>query len=117
MEPGPELDALVKKCVMRRTTTDLERFFLNSGLIDRWSPSTSIADAWVVVEMLDGGGPYKTYGWDIYSKNRDHPWRAAVYEGVVVIADAFADTAPHAICLAALEAVGVEPSTPDTEEE
>ncbi|MFS0591750.1 hypothetical protein AB1L05_09120 [Cytobacillus horneckiae] len=66
-----------------------------------FSPSTKIQDAWMVAEKL----PYDVK----VTKYKDLEPK---YQGLVFIPDnvqmVFADTAPMAICLAALKAVGVE---------
>jgi hypothetical protein len=69
--------------------------------------STDIAAAWEVVEKLtadhefrfqaDYYGPFVQFIRYAEDKNGDHPDYSSS-----------ADTAPHAICLAALKAVGVE---------
>lgn len=61
-----------------------------------WSPSTDIAAAWSVVEKMR-----------MQIEPTRKGWRAGVYGG---LSDkrATADTAPLAICLAALKAIGVE---------
>jgi hypothetical protein len=60
--------------------------------------STQIADAWLVVEKLKQLRPDV----GLY----DHGWVCTFYGDLVCSADA--DTAPLAICLSALKAVGVE---------
>jgi len=57
--------------------------------------STDIAAAWEVVEKASGEGPHK---WSI--TNEHDTW----YVSANGVAEAEADTAPHAICLAALKA-------------
>lgn len=124
MEAGRELDALVAEKVMGLTRHDesyvtesigkVLRFVWRDGCGDcvysgdMFLPrySTNIADAWEVVERLvSTPGP-----------NGDHHSVQVDYSGdaVVVIDEnedwqvsAIADTAPLAICLAALKAKGV----------
>ena len=125
MEPGRELDALVAEHVMEwvhvRTSTqgygecwelpDGTRLCTGSeimpGLIG-FAPSTDIAAAWEVVEKLvppmwvtfDSPDPYSDK-WIV--------WLSRVYSAedpVVETERAEADTPAHAICLAALKAVG-----------
>jgi len=83
-----------------------------------WNPSTNIADAWRVVEklcnwdvddnmlVLEGQGP------DIEEEGQPgwvaKQWWKADIVGIAGHNIGEADTAPHAICLAALKAVGVE---------
>jgi hypothetical protein len=74
----------------------------------RWKPSTNIAAAWQVVDMLYkrgfGVGVVMQHGWDTACE-------CIVFKTSIVDDDtihASADTAPHAICLAALAALGVE---------
>jgi len=75
-----------------------------------FQPSTSIADAWLVVEKMtkDGEWPcvHVSPG-ERETENGDyenHRWRCHIekQDGTAVVR--FADTAPEAICLAALEA-------------
>ena len=81
--------------------------------------STSIAAAWEVVEKLRDSGLTV----DICSDAVDEEWEVEVwrpeeeneYGQVRVATPGYADTAPHAICLAALAAVGALP--PAQEEE
>ena len=67
MKPGPELDALVAEKVMGWTAVYLSdgvNTWLDDGVNTGrmisgdypWSPSTSIADAWEVVEKLGKDG-------------------------------------------------------------
>lgn len=62
-----------------------------------WSPSRDIRAAWEVVEKLQGGLRFEL------RRRPDGGFWA--YFGEELSAEA--DTAPHAICLAALKAVGV----------
>jgi Phage ABA sandwich domain len=102
VKPGPELDALVYEKVFGN------RPFKRDPLVPRFLPhySTSIADAWKVMEKLGDGcvNEFRTHrscvgrcGWHAHFGNLDLP-----------NVDAWSDTAPHAICLAALRAVGIE---------
>jgi hypothetical protein len=70
---------------------------------------TDIAAAWEVVEKMQGGGPFKSWwsaietpGWPT---GTDSKYTARVFEGSVCIANENADTAPLAICRAALAAI------------
>lgn len=68
-----------------------------------WSPSTDIKDAWEVVEKLRMTlTPTHDGGWIAQTRYRYRE------PDLLTPFDAKAPTAPHAICLAALEAVGHE---------
>ena len=112
MEAGRELDALVAEKVMGWTIRNgdwvdgegyaqWEAFDSDYSDSPRFAPSTDIAAAWAIFE--------KTLG---HVERRGHPipgeeWLATIwYEGKA--GQAFADTAPLAICLAALKVVGAE---------
>jgi hypothetical protein len=98
MKPGCELDALVAEKVMGWCTdTDRGGFLLDF--------STSIADAWVVVEKLAS-----TYLFCL--ENSGSFWVADFGRSADRRAQCTAETAPHAICLAALKAVGYERGEP-----
>jgi hypothetical protein len=107
VKPGSELDALVAEKVFGKRVIE--------GIISYPNYSTSISDAWEVVEVLRRRPPKEAeemyaelsiescevtgvvswwVGW------RWHEWTDNKTEAV-------SDTAPHAICLAALKAVGV----------
>lgn len=81
--------------------------------------STSIAAAWEVVEKLRDNGLHVC----ISSDAVDEEWEVEVwrpeedneYGQVMVGTPGYADTAPHAICLAALSAVGASTPTGETE--
>lgn len=81
-----------------------------------WSPTTDIAAAWEVVEKMDAEhrtlrvSRHPVMGWEceIFPP---YPWREHTNEGVRVHSTSYsasADTAPEAICLAALRARGVD---------
>jgi hypothetical protein len=118
-----ELDALVAEKVMGRTlkfhsregfdqiarngnwSGTYEEFLDNQ---DYWSPSTDIAAAWEVVDHLTrdrGEGPILEFG---LTRDFEHSWEAefSIRSGGLN-ALAYSDTAPLAICLAALKAIGV----------
>lgn len=122
MKAGRELDTLVAEKVMGwEATADglywdarqkRTRLVLGSviakkreemGIENRpgfvFAPSTDIAAAWEVVEKADL--------WSLYGSIGDGPYRACIQfedrEGLMT-----ADTAPLAICLAALKAVSQE---------
>ncbi len=111
IEPGRELDLLIAKkvmgCYVRRNFKGCFDLVIPGGVncIDfieeegAWFSvphySTNIAAAWEVVEKL---------GNDFFELSRggsglSDGWSALTAEG-----DAWAETAPHAICLAALKA-------------
>ena len=121
MEAGRELDALIAEKVMGwEATADglywdarqkRTRLVLGSAIAKKreemgiengpgfvFAPSTDIAAAWEVVEKADL--------WSLYGSIGDGPYRACIQfedrEGLMT-----ADTAPLAICLAALKAKGV----------
>ena len=121
MKAGRELDTLVAEKVMGwEATADglywdarqkRTRLVLGSAIAKKreemgiengpgfvFAPSTDIAAAWEVVEKADL--------WSLYGSIGDGPYRACIQfedrEGLMT-----ADTAPLAICLAALKAKGV----------
>lgn len=122
MKAGRELDTLVAEKVMgweatadglywdarqKRTRLVLgsviakkrEEMGIENGPGFVFAPSTDIAAAWEVVEKADL--------WSLYGSIGDGPYRACIQfedrEGLMT-----ADTAPLAICLAALKAVSQE---------
>ena len=122
MKAGRELDALIAEKVMGwEATADglywdarqkRTRLVLGSAIAKKreemgiengpgfvFAPSTDIAAAWEVVEKADL--------WSLYGSIGDGPYRACIQfedrEGLMT-----ADTAPLAICLAALKAVSQE---------
>lgn len=119
MKPGPELDALIHVEVMKMPDENL--VYAIPGQAIRYSMqeavnlcppySTAIAAAWLVVEKLIKDGFYPDlisgenpggFYWncELHTANdEEHPDNPYQVCG---------DTAPHAICLAALKAVGVE---------
>lgn len=66
--------------------------------------STEIAAAWEVVSALGERAPFPQY-LEVANRYSDAAWIAKVFEGGVMVAEAYADTAPLAICRAALAAV------------
>lgn len=136
MEAGRELDALVAEKVMGATWTHQERWpggpadimklpdgsggvlaerrctdgrvLLAGGLRPY---STSISDAWEVVEKLAEHGFWLRLTFKTVVHDDDARWEAwfrCVQAGVRGDHVEHEPTAPHAICLAALKAVGVE---------
>lgn len=110
MKAGPELDALIATKVMGASFQEIKDadYFVNeSGGIgfDLPSYSTDIASAWLVVEKLR-----------LSVLKCNHGWRAGDlsyggHESSEFIFDAIAETAPHAICLAALKSVASIPKS------
>ena len=116
LQPGPEMDALICERVMewKKDECQIERgdcppyVHYPGDPAEHFSPSVDISAAWEVVEKM---------GSDVFQVERDVTsppnmrWEAGFEE---VREDpqsremvyAHADTAPHAICLAALKAVG-----------
>lgn len=119
MKPGRELDALVAEKVMgwRAHSPGYPSLVDINGVPTGWlasgqgsqgddpdfRPSTDIAAAWEVVERL-GGNMFQLHYDTRYGHENKTGW-AVILDGVVMCG--FADTAPHAICLAALKAAGV----------
>ena len=129
LEPGPELDALVATEVMEwhrnagtyQPTGWFNKFSLYTEFEDDrslpchetgddpvWSPSTSIADAWQVVEKMQAMNRQKDIHiqclydkWDVSMCHFERNGEGMEWGDWTINAD----TAPHAICLAALKAV------------
>ncbi|UAT29532.1 hypothetical protein K7T73_13075 [Bacillus badius] len=83
-------------------------FFYDDNEND-WCPSADIQDAWKVVESLRERKIFTIYdAWD--EKDEKIFCANFQYNDTYHVVDysAYADTAPMAICLAALKAVGVE---------
>jgi hypothetical protein len=119
---GPELDKLIADKVIGKQAIIVDgqcRMLWIEGQLDRphffhkysnpWAPSTEIADAWIVVEMLwnnfwpvGSGGPRLQA--TIYLQRSE--WVCDICdEGLFLRVSARAETAPLAICRAALKAV------------
>lgn len=104
MKPGRELDALVAEKVMSIPVKQLLAEPGWEGLDTLYSKvripqySTSIADAWKVVEKLSVMGIYLRVS-NVTGVGR---WRCATENQITD----FCETAPHAICLAALKSCG-----------
>jgi hypothetical protein len=130
MKPGRELDALVAEKVMGWRLEErgyVATFWVDeNGKVKRaaepcsidfcscevFSPSTDISDAWKVVEKL-GIIPNSFYIGYKTDKNGKKIYRAFFQKEnpittLIYTYEADAETAPLAICLAALKAVGVE---------
>lgn len=95
MRAGRELDALIAERVMGKKVDQSSPCLEDGSLIPRYS--THIADAWLVVERFENVEVEKFY----------HAYTAAVHieNRAYSIQE---ETAPLAICLAALKAVGNE---------
>ena len=111
LQPGEELDRLVAEKVMGAVFADGGEWFIDSmGPARRsndsgfawelWNPSTDIAQAWEVAEKLR-----ERYGVQINLFQHDRCQCIVGDREFADIADEWADTAAHAICLAALKAV------------
>jgi len=122
LQPGPELDALVAEKVMGWKVVEIHepsgrkvmRWLSDHGEglgmygVDDWTPSSDITLAWEVVEKIHNHGesfkplslsratglgePFSKFLWE------------ATFRMYPAICYATAETAPHAICLAALKA-------------
>lgn len=91
-KPGWELDALVATEVMNMTVAEMSSF----------CPSTDIDDAWMVLEKIG-----KMYPVSVFNQFGSEIWWCEVVVSDELI-ELGAETAPLAICLAALKAVGYE---------
>lgn len=106
MKPGRELDALVAEKVMGwQVGSSIYPWLVVDGKVTQrlaeWSPSTDIAAAWEVLTSP------KFCCWVMKSDHESGLITAQVeHDGNRRIAQS--ETAPHAICLAALRAVGGE---------
>lgn len=108
MTPGSELDALIAEKVMGWKDPEGISLALRDGRVVNtmdgvsWSPSTDIAAAWEVV------GRVRERGFEVYVLgNPKTPWGCRIWDGNQEMGFVrSAESAPHAICLAALKAVG-----------
>lgn len=118
MKPGHELDILVAKKVMKLSLEyiDVQNdgkhvwYSHDNDFFTTPSYSTDIEAAWEVLGKLwelevthYKSGVFRHY--DLVSDK--HWWTCDIFTEKVHV-QASSDTAPHAICLAALKAVGVE---------
>lgn len=127
IKPGRELDALVAEKVMGWTQMTWAKYYsrIPDGdyykgrrertkhwhnpdslekmrRIDSWHPSTGLADAWEVQAKF----PRVYVERDIAGE-----WSCEIWDGDdLLVTRMSADTAPHAICLAALEAIENAPA-------
>ncbi len=111
LQPGRELDALVAEKVM--SSCKLEGTFVQKidtvskivtvGTEWQYPPySTDISAAWDVVEKFKWAEPEVSYS------DEQHCWYGLMNKGPGSGIAYGAPTAPHAICLAALKAVGYD---------
>jgi hypothetical protein len=96
MKPGRELDVLVAKQVMGIDPDYDEGIYYFEGYADPKPYSTDITAAWEVVEKFN-----RRY----LELIKDGRYKCCLDSRNLESLCAFADTAPHAICLAALKAV------------
>jgi hypothetical protein len=120
MEAGPELDRIVAEKVMGwkllpGPTPKSSLWALPGDRIMgvEWSPSTNIEAAWMIIDHF-AARPQPNDHLPIELKMIDVDlWECAIWadggESALVGYTAKAPTAPHAICLAALRAVGHNP--------
>lgn len=108
MKAGRGLDALVAEKVMGWTPIPdapswSEGYRDANGIPQKTRPfSTSIADAWSVVEKLRANGfEYGVRSIDAFNHHVVFSRKREAFGEFAI-----SDTAPHAICLAALQAVG-----------
>ena len=115
MNAGRELDALVAEHVMgwslnsnnfghvpRGWPPEMTPLDTNYDPVDVPAYSTDIAAAWEVVEKMNA----EDIRLELYSPYGDPHWACQFWMEGELVAGAGVDTAPHAICLAALKAVG-----------
>lgn len=121
MKPSRELDALVAEKVMGISKEQINEWLKRHGEysysfneVHKFPYySTDIASAWEVVEKLElfkrkqpfDGGEYHQYCQLWQDDDEKGKWTIGDFESQLFIL-AEGETAPHAICLAALKAVG-----------
>lgn len=119
MKPGRELDKLIAEKIFKfetETVYDVWVFLRNEGKYSGgdWIPthvpdySTSITAAWQLVDKIRTltGIDYDSDLFTVQQLNSG--WRAGTMSFIDWTLEAVGDTAPHAICLAALKAAGVD---------
>jgi hypothetical protein len=109
LKPGRELDALVAEKVMGLLVIEPLRLYYRHPTVTDEIPeySTEIAAAWEVVEKIKTQVKAETDSRDFTIMYVDNKWLvgwALEYDGGMDKLVS-ADTAPHAICLAALKVV------------
>jgi hypothetical protein len=107
MKAGKKLDALIAEKIMRYKSTSFkfagfDLCEVKEGKLRRFSPSTSISDAWEVVEKLGEEFDFNL----VKIKGKNSMYMAEFYDGDKFVSSYFADTAPLAVCLSALRTVG-----------
>jgi hypothetical protein len=111
MKPGRELDTLVTEKVMgidigtRQAFKPIGEDFKYVGemrMNDIPHYSTDISAAWELMEKFKWAEPEVSYS------DEQHCWYAILNKGMNSGIMNTGDSAPHAICLAALKAVGYE---------
>lgn len=120
MKAGRELDALIAEKVMGLPEPDLKGHTIvplpDSVRSEAWSKipeySTNIADAWLVVEKLKDKDLHFVFGTVVFDNlggNRLTKNYGAFFGALGErIEQIEAETAPLAICLASLKAIGVQ---------
>ncbi len=102
MEPGPELDRLVAEALLNYRGPDQPPTCMGVIVAGR-QPSTNIAHAWEVVERMKAPDfTLLRYSADPIGDPGKRRWCANFNAQSI---NDVADTAPHAICLAALRAM------------
>jgi hypothetical protein len=107
---GPELSVEVARRVMGWDNAGLvnDRCYISCGQ-GFWAPHESISDAWEVVEKLFTVIPQQDIHIEHLAANQsgdDGQWSVSTcFENEAWVGFVYAETAPHAICLAALKAV------------
>lgn len=126
LPPGEILDALVAEQIMEFRWCDSYHGWVGGcgGQGKSWHPSRSTSDAMAVAKVLidkhkefppssfDGSVfkvDYSNSGWNVgfWIRARNYDNKTEEYEFSGWNGKAKADTLPHAICLAALKAVGI----------
>ena len=105
---GPELSVEVARCVMgwERAGIVNGKCYVPCGQ-GYWAPHEFIKDAWEVVEKVQANG-WTFHVDDVgFNNGIEGKWRVLLTEAETGDKHVFADgdTAPHAICLAALKAM------------
>jgi hypothetical protein len=120
MEPGRELDALVAEKVMGyklHYPENYDQCTVDKGhIIDCFEPSTDISAAWEVVEKYFYVEVRKVNTKLELGNGGIWCWRACVSKGDGYSSIATSETAPEAICKAALLAVCIEDAIVPTEQ-
>lgn len=104
---GRELDAIIAEKVMGWTLADGTRWETRRELgydilIGNWAPSTSIADAWQVVEKLNRSK------YEILVGTFRGRWNVQITDNGNMVVTQEGETAPLAISLAALKTLEVK---------